>query len=177
MNGNFIIDIYIHVILLFIFLTLFFIFYVAKLSTDAFQHEIDHSVSTIVTDYINKLKPSEKNYVKIAINNLPIDKLLKNYNKPSEYIQEHNWWVITLSIVFIITSISFLVVLLYILNKTCNYTLDIYTLFKEHSIIFVFIALIEYIFFTQIAAKYHPISSSELTNSIITSFQNYLNHN
>lgn len=183
---NLIINIILHVLILFSFLTILYFSVIAPLEKKSFEDEIKNqiksSLSEQLTDFKNESEYTEQicNIVNTKIqdengNEVPIiDQLINNLSDESPIITEHNKWITGTAISII--SILLIGVIIYIntLSSTCCKQMNIGYIIKENIITFIFIGIVEYLFFTQIAFKYIPAPPSTLVNSLINNFKDSL---
>jgi hypothetical protein len=168
-DNEFIGNIFIHVILLFTFLTLFFYIYVSKIEINAFKNNINDYISKIV-DYI--VGNTDNSYLKmISKNDNILTSLINFFNVPSRYVNEHNQLLLISTISIIISLIILVTCILIALYYNCNYSLPIMKMLKENIILFVCISIIEYLFFTYVSYQYKPVNENDLLNEIIIHLQ------
>ena len=105
---------------------------------------------------------------------LIVDQVLNNLSDETPVIKEHNKWITGTAIAII--SILIIGVIIYVntLSYTCCKEMNIGYIIKENIITFIFIGIVEYLFFTQIAFKYVPAPPSTLVNSLIDNFKESL---
>ena len=166
-----IVDSTIHSITTFIFLTIFFYVYVSKVAVGSFQNSIKNTINNNINNYTNSLNIDDK----ILLNSMyDWDKLIAYYNQPSNDVTQNNQWI-QIAIITIIVVLSLILILtLSVLYFKCNYTLPLKEILIENGIILVFICIIEYIFFTNIAVKYTIASGNELNNEIVSTIDKNL---
>lgn len=161
-------NIALHVIILFTFLTLFFTFYITTLSKDVFKHHIDVIVDGNITDALNNTSTQNKTILKGILSQVPLDKYIKLANKETDVITVHNKWLLGTTFAVIITSVIgiSLITMLPTMKK-----LPLHPILVENMISFIFIGLIEYLFFTNIAFKFIPVSPTLLESTMISTIK------
>ncbi len=174
------INIIIHMLILFAFLTVLYFFLIAPLEKKSFNDEISAQVKDNITKQLKQMKENIDPEISDEINNIvnyksdsgvyAIDELIEYYSFESPDIKEHNNWItsIAISVIFILT--LGLIIYLNTLSNTCNKQTGIISIVKENIITFIFIGLAEYLFFTEIAFKYVPAPPSVLVKSLLNSF-------
>ena len=167
-------NVVLHSLILFTFLTVFFTVFVTKLMKNAFDNQLSKLIENNTNTMIDKLDENTKNRLSLAFKYMPVDKLIKQYEKPSKYIIEHNNWVKTSAVSIIVFGIILMVLTLWLLYYSCGQCVNLGSLIKENIIVFAFVAIVEYIFFTNIALKFIPVPPSLLINTIIDKFKNTL---
>jgi uncharacterized membrane protein YqhA len=169
---TFTINVVVHVLILFTFLTMFFVFFVSKLTKEMFEKEISHLIGDNVGDLVDKLDEETKQNLKLFTKVIPLDKLVKKFEEPSEYVLEHNRWVNLSAIAIAIVGVVVLGLVLYILYNTCGQCVPLRHILMENAIVFACVGVVEYLFFTRIALKFVPAPPSLLVSSLINKFKN-----
>lgn len=164
------INIVIHMIILFTILTVFFFNYISKISTSTFQSEIQNIISQNIEQAItNETKEKIKALNPVVIPYL--NNIIEETKEPSEYVIEHNRWLKLVAFSFILISIFGTALIIYIYNKSCNIHIPIWHILLENLITFIFVGLVEFLFFTNIALKFVPAPPSLLISSFINKFK------
>jgi len=167
------INVYLHIFILFCFLSVFFIMYVSVLIKKAFNNQISGLVESNMKDRIRNLTDEQHaNLIKIR-DVMPIEGLLRKYDKPSVAVEINNEWLFNLIITMNVIFFLGLVAILY-LRKSADPCLDITDLVKKNIIIFACIGLVEYGFFTKIAFKYIPVVPSHMAHAFVESIKKNL---
>lgn len=193
---NFNINLTMHTLVLFTFLSIFFVFYISKLSKHAFDDEISHLIEESLGDKIKKFKNTDSNINKELSNlikeslgdklikdlkqvqsNFSTDKLEKEWDKPDKPSEMHNKGLFnTLFFVNVLLWIG-LIVVICILNMNPNSTLNIKDIVIENAVIFTFIAIVEFLFFTTIALKFIPVAPSFISQEFLNQVKTLLKIN
>jgi hypothetical protein len=174
---SFSINVFVHVIILFTFLTAFFILFVSKLTKEMFEKEIGHLIEKNVDTLVRGLDNETKQSLSLFTSAVPLDKLIKKYEEPSEYILEHNKWVQLSAIGLSITGICILGLVVYVVYNSCGQCVPLRHIFMENVIIFACVGVIEYLFFTKVALKFVPAPPSLLVTSLINKFKETIQSN
>jgi len=156
----------IHVSLLFLFLTLFFYLYISNISKDAYDYEVNDIINKSDI-YLSQFNKDPQNSVLLKL--IPINKMINDVNKQTDSIKISNDWVKFNAISINILIPFILIFTLFVLYNTCNYSVNLYEIIIKNIILFIFIGIIEYIFFSQIASKYIVTSNNSLEKEIIQS--------
>jgi len=166
-STEFNINIIIHIVILFTFLTVFYFLFASNLAREHFNDEIEKLIKSNINNFTDKLTLEQRNILKIVLN---YDYKLKNrYSMPDAYVEEHNRWIKNSAIELIVYSIILLVVVLSIIYyKTPGVIIN---MLVENIIIFIFIGIVEYFFFMNVALKYVPASPSLLVRTLLTKFK------
>lgn len=160
-----IINIIIHIFILFAFLSLFFFFYISKKEQEKLDEKVDilsKKVPNILSfieqkDYYNMIKwdlVKRNTEIEKSIDDLDVDNYIEKNNKNLKYTS-----------IIIIISLLFLSFGFYFYNRN-NPNLDISYIIKENIIIFLFIGTIEFMFFKYVASKYSPIFPVDISETI-----------
>jgi len=182
---NFNINLTMHTLILFTFLSIFFVFYISKLSKHAFNEEISHIIEESLGDKIKNFKNTDSNINKELSKlieeslgsklkdlkniqlNFNTDNLEKEWNKPDKPSEMHNKGLFnTLFIVNVLLWIG-LIVVIYILNMNPNSTLKIKNILIENALIFTCVAIVEFLFFKTIALKIIPVAPSFISQEFL----------
>jgi hypothetical protein len=180
-----------HVLILFLFLTVLYFLIIAPLEKDAFDNEIKTQVKNTLEPEFLKMKdnlstnsPETLNIITNLVNYgykengetvLVIDKLIEQYDHDSDVVKEHNKWVKLTAISLIVFFTVGMLIVLFTLRKTCGKDIGIVTIVRENIITFIFVGIVEYLFFTQVAFKYVPAPPSTMVTTLIESFKETLN--
>lgn len=172
-DANFNINLYMHSLILFSFLSIFFSFYISKLTKDAFNEEISNLLHDTLGEKVKELKENEN--VKSVIDEIPLEALIKAYSKPDKAVEMHNKGLFnTIFFVNVLLWIG-LVVVVVILKKSCNADVHIGEILLENAIIFTFVGIVEFMFFTKIAFKFVPVEPSFISKQFLEAVKNQLN--
>lgn len=173
---NFTINIGIHVFILFCFLSSFFMIYVSHLSQHAFEHEIDDLIEKGMNKGIAKLPQENKEKLKVFLQGVPLDRLIKVYSKPSKVVEVNNSWLF-MFIVFINLSLLALVTAsTSILYASCNQCVPVKDILIENGVIFALIGFVEFMFFKFVAVKYIPVKPSTMITSSLESLKKHISN-
>jgi len=159
------IGIILHILILFTFLSLFFKLYISNLETEKFKEEIDNLISSNVSSIVNGLDSNIKNELFSAEGISVLNNISQIYSKPDNVREINNYWVQWINVLLlfvIITSLLTSILIIYISFKGC---IPLKTIILENMVIFTFIGIVEYLFFTKIAFKYIPVAPSTLVKS------------
>ena len=166
---NFIINIAVHVAILFCFLSAFFILYVSKISQSALNEEIKHNLESNFVKSYDELSDEQKVGVQATLNTLPLDSLSKLYDKPHEAVKTHNEWlfkvIVGLNVVFALA----ITIAIAAVSYSCGQCVPFTEILMENGIIFAFVGLVEYLFFTQVAIKWVPVNPSVIVTAFFDS--------
>jgi hypothetical protein len=167
---NMIFNIGVQVTILFTILSIFFILVISKVSHKAINHEFVNLIDDKLTPKINEIF---KEYPELypLTSNLLSSKIFTDEDITVKY--NNKWQYITMYM-----TIAFLILLtvLYplILKYMCGTCIPIKDIIILNIIIFIFIGIVEYMFFTHIAMKFIPVKPSVITVSLLNDVKKIL---
>ena len=163
-----------HSIILFTFLSLFFFLYISKVEQKAFQDELNGLIrdnllktldtvpESVLVPTLNTILPELKN-----IQQLYVDETM--------FTKERNVLVKFSSAFIVLLMLSMFFTIILTLKFGCDRSVKhIGYIILENVIIFAFIGMVEYTFFTKIAIKYIPTTPSLMIQSLIKAFKDQL---
>jgi hypothetical protein len=156
-------------LILFSFLSTFFAFYVTKLSKEAFNEEIIRMMDENFGAYIKDLK--DNSVVKQVFDLLPLDKFKKIYSKPEKAVEIHNDGLFTTVLVTNLLLWASLIAIIYIVNESCDKDIDIKEIATENAIIFIFIGMVELLFFKMVTVKFVSVTPSFISQQFLDKVQ------
>jgi len=163
---NFGVNVALHMIILFGFLSLFFVFYITKVSKRTLEKELRHDIENAIH---NGLGPY-RDQIGMVAEKLPLDTLNRMYSKPEKTMEMNNRWLFHM-----ITAINVgLWALFFGVVTTLKYggvNINLKELMLENAVTFSFIGIVEYLFFTRVALKFVPVEPSFITQQFITSLK------
>jgi hypothetical protein len=162
-------DIMIHTTILFTFLAAFFFLYISKIEQNAFEDEIssliDDNLGPAIADNKDLLSP-------IVMSVKPMLKQLQtNYNKPNKYITESNKLIKFAAGFVILLLLCIILTIILTAKLDCGKNVNITHIIVENTLVFIFVGMVEFWFFTNIAIKYIPTSPSLMVNTLIDSLK------
>jgi hypothetical protein len=169
-NLNFSLDVALHVLILFTFLTIFFFAYVSKLEKQSLDDTITNSVSDNTNTLLNDIKQiSQKYNIKINWNTINdiADKLVKNSQGEVPEIKDNNEQLYKGSMIVIIVGYLLFIGIIIFLKYYMGYDIQIGRILVMNIIIFSITGLIEYFFFMNVASKYVPVMPNEITDTML----------
>jgi hypothetical protein len=142
-----------------------------------FEKEISHLIEQNIDKLVHGLDNETKQNLILFTRVMPLDKLIKKYEEPSEYVLEHNKWVQLSAIALSIIGICILALVMYIVYNSCGQCAPLKHIFMENVIVFACVGVVEYLFFTKVALKFVPAPPSLLVNSLINKFKETMQSN
>lgn len=149
-------NVLLHILTLFIVLSILFMTYVSRIMTEVFSNEIGHSLIEAMRDV--DVSPQSKALLK----RLPIH----IYDNEDPVKKVNNMWVFRI----LLTVIGFLVLLLcsviYTIYRNCN-AVQFKQILLENAITFLLVGTVEFIFFFTIVRKYIPVKPSMMKSYVM----------
>ncbi len=168
-------NIYLHVIILFGFLTLFYVFYISKIETTAMTNEINSQIGTHLTESLNAMKPEAKHNLLNGMKFIPFNVLIKNYTHEDVGYKIHNIWLFrTAYLINMMLILGFLIAII-LLTTSCGNCLGIMAIIRHNLFVFSLVGVVEYLFFTNIASKFIPTQPSLMVNTFINNLKQLFN--
>jgi hypothetical protein len=167
-RANYIINIGLHVIILFTFLTIFFFIYISSLEKKSVTESLDNMINKqtgIILSSIDKTIPIPDSKW-VYVNDMA-EKLNKDSQGELPSIKKHNNILLYVSAAGI--SILFMILVGIYLYFTQRLHVDIHLrhILFENTITFILIGIVEFLFFYYIASKYIPASSDVAVTTAI----------
>jgi len=165
-------NIYLHVLILFGFLTLFYIFYISKIKTTAMTNEINSQLSNNLLTSLNNLSAIQRQDLKNKLKFVPFDLLIKNYSKQDTGYKIHNIWLFRVAYLINMMLILGFLIAIILLSLSCGNCLGVFQIIKHNAFVFTLVGIVEYLFFTNIASKFVPTEPSLMINVFISDIKN-----
>lgn len=164
----------VHVFILFCFLSVFFVFYIANIVKHSFEKELEHNIKGNIDAQFNKLDPALQNQVGFVVDKLPLSDLKKKYDKPSAELEMNNKWLFRVVLILNIAMFSIIGISVFILTKLCNQCIPMKEILIENAIIFSMVGVIEFMFFKYVILKYIPVVPSTMVTTFVESMKKRL---
>lgn len=154
---NFFYSVYLHIFLLFCFLTIFFWLIISKTEAKTLNNEI---VSGI-TEGLKNVRISNQIFTSNGE-----DYLIKFYEGQNSTVARNNKNLLQFNIAFIVMLLVGLLACIFVRYIICGKNINWLEVIGENIIILLIVGGIEYYFFMNIASKYVPIMPSYLPNVV-----------
>ena len=169
-NINFSLDIMLHVLLLFTFITVFFFTYISSITKQTLDSTTSDMINNKTDILLNKLDQLTSKY-NLKMNWQNIDKISDNLitNSDGEIpkIKKNNDDLLKITVIIIVTAFILLTTFILILKYYYKLNIDIKRILLINFIIFSITGIIEYLFFIKVASKYNPIPPNMLLNTVL----------
>ena len=182
-------NIILHIVILFIILSLLFKYYISNTTITTFNNSIDNIIDGLIYNLKNEVV-NKFSFFNNIINNLNDVKNINNINN-NIYNYYYNLFskedlvkkISNEKIFFYITFVNVLLIivflvltLIYLHHKLITID-DIKLILLENVITFIFVGFVEYLFFTRVAIKYSPVTQEEIYSRFLNSFKDKLSNN
>ncbi len=151
-------NIFLHSVILFIFLSLFYMYYISELTSIHLNNEL-----------VSIMKDNIKNSNYKILNSYYYDYYKNMYVDEDISKKEINERVFNLIYLILGILITLLVLfIIYLLGTESLVMMDVLSIFFENILTFMCIGGIEYMFFTNVASKYIPVKPSFVYNTLLS---------
>ncbi len=161
------VNIVIHCIILFSFLSLFFYLYIANVAEKAMTKEIGKLIEEMIDSKMDKLSYEDKVKAVNSLRMMPLQSLLKRYEKKDPLKEENNTYNKLTAGIIVLGMIAVLFVMIMTYTYRCNTDIHLEHILIENAAVFTFVMAIEFLFFFFIARNYIPIKPSMITTQIV----------
>jgi hypothetical protein len=182
-EASYAINISLHVFILFTFLTVFFFAFISKLSkksiNDALGGIIDKQVGNLLTNvdtWDKKIAPKTYPNIKWAEVNKLATKIEANAQGELPEIVANNKKLKIIGWMMIGGLLLLLIGMYVYFRFVKKYDVNIGHIFAGNAIIFAFIGIIEFLFFTKIASKYIPVTPDFVATTLLERIKYHVSH-
>jgi len=166
-------NIILHMLILFTFLSLLFFTFISKVEEKAFKNEIEDLLERTITSVLE----GNKDVALPAIDEVrPVLKYVENiYSNPSRESLKQNIMIKFMSVFTALLLLTTFASIAFTAIAECKHSVPLGRLILENVIIFSFVGVVEYLFFVNIAMKYIPAPPSLLIKTIINRVKDKFN--
>ena len=168
MNTHLVLDVLVHVLILFTFLSMFFFTFVSKVEQKAFEEELGGMIEKNVTAALDSKKESILPYIDDI--RPQVNTIKQLYVGPDRFGQATNK-TIKISCIFVAVILISIISTIIVVGKD---KVNILGILKENVITFFFVGIVEFWFFTNIAIKFIPTTPSLMVNTLYSSINDKL---
>lgn len=170
-QANYSLNIGLHVLILFTFLTIFFFAFASKLAQDSIQSALGDIIDKETDTFLTQLDSWNKKLDKFDINWEEINTLAKKVEAKSQgelpEIAKNNKKLRWIGVAMIASLLALLIGMYLYYKLVKGYDVHLGRIFMENIVIFTFIGIVEFVFFTKIAAKYVPVTPDFVATSLL----------
>jgi hypothetical protein len=160
------INITVHIIILFSFLSLFFFLYVSKIEGQAFKSEISDVIQTNMQTTLEKNKSVALPMISQSMPYLEYAKL--QVQGPEEASVKQNFFIKFCASFVVLLLIAICLSIMLTLTFDCDKNVPLSEILLENTATFVLVGILEFIFFTKIAIKFVPAPPTLMMKTIIS---------
>jgi hypothetical protein len=164
-----------HVLILFIFLTVFFFTFISQTEESAVSGAVGPVVDDNVNSLLNELQAMEKSHPGVKVNWEAIDQKAKDMQAQSQgsmkSITENNKRLKIISFSVIGVLVLFLVLAFLYFRFFRDFSINYIEIIITNLIAFAFVGLVEYLFFVNIASKYSVVTPSLMNDAVMDKVQ------
>lgn len=164
-NVDFNINLYLNALILFTFLTIFFINFISKVSTNVFTDEVSKLTNDIVINNVESLK--KNNDFKTITDLLPLETMYNYYYNQNLTVNILNDNLVDILIIANILAWILFIVIIIILKYYSNIEMNLEEIVIEKIFIFIIVGIFYYYFFTHIGTNFIPIQPSFISKKFI----------
>jgi Na+-transporting methylmalonyl-CoA/oxaloacetate decarboxylase gamma subunit len=166
-------NIVLHMLILFTFLSLLFFMFISKVEEDAFKKEI----GDLLGKTINNVLENNKEQALPVIDQLrPALRYFQTvYSSPDRQTLKQNIMIKFMSVFVGLLLISMFMSITITAMSECKHSVPLGRLILENVIIFAFVGVVEYLFFVNVAMKYIPAPPSLVVKTIIATLREKFN--
>lgn len=155
-----------HVLLIFVALSILFIFVVSKVERQVFSDQIRDKLTPQITKALNKADTDGKYKVYVRNNMSEITQLRSAYSSDTKATSINNRYIRILMIVVASLIGACVVVPLFYLFFAAKYKFPFGLILLENVILFILIGVFEVLFFLKFARKYVPVLPSKFVDRV-----------
>jgi hypothetical protein len=173
---NFSINILTHcTFLLAIICSVFFLF-TEKIMSNAINNQIEDLAVDSIDKFYAGSTPENQKAIQLGLQHAQLETILNIYETPSEDRFINNAWVEKL-IYVIVGLLVFVVIVAIVISKANCGKISVIEILSENILIFMFVGVVEFLFFTKIIINYIPAYPSTLTNIFVEQLKAYKTQN
>ena len=169
-------NIILHILILFTILSALFWYFIADISSTALSTEIEHAVEDSFGAIKRNMPQEQVLLIRSYIANFkqPLNVMHATYSKPDKVMLENNKWLSTTNKLMIFMLLLIVLAILITLKLNCGIYPPFLSILKENIAVFLFIGIVEAIFFFKIAMKFIPVLPSALSKDFLQAVKNGL---
>lgn len=168
-GANFVVNITLHIIILFTFLTVLFFTFISQQEENSINNELSSILTTQTKNTLDQLSEQLQQTTGNTLNKNSLNKvanqLIIDSKKAEPFIAKNHKTLLITSICIICGLIGIFGIMVLYYKYIKKVELDLPGIFIENAIIFSFAGLIEYLFFVYIADTYVPVTPDVIANT------------
>jgi hypothetical protein len=173
---NFSVNILTHCTFLLAIIASVFFLFTEKIMSNAINNQVEDLAVDNIEKFYSELTPENKKILQQSLQQAQLETLLNIYKTPNEERYINNNWI--KKIIYIIIGLLIVVVIVAILISKANCgKISVVEILSENILIFMFVGIVEFLFFTKIIIKYIPAYPSTLSNIFVKQIKEYKSSN
>lgn len=161
------INILFHILILFVFLTVFFFSFISKTEKKAIRNELNNIIQDEIPIVMKNIDDVAGEYIPwTKVNDMAV-KFKSRYNGKVPYVDKNNRKLFKTSIIICIVIVILIILSIVYFKFYKKYDIGLSKILVENLIISSLVGLIEALFFLHIGLKYVPITTSDLVSSLV----------
>ena len=156
-SDEWIIDIFIHLVILVIVLSAAFWIFIAPLEKREFSGQIQNQISSSMKDAFQNIPKSP---APSPISKINLDVLISYYGRPDKTTDIYNSWLKKVNIIMIVVLLLAFILTWALLSISCKKCVPVGRIFMENIALFACIGAVEVLFFIKVASKFIPVKPS-----------------
>tara|TARA_Y100000389_G_scaffold204178_1_gene255399 strand:- start:1287 stop:1853 length:567 start_codon:yes stop_codon:yes gene_type:complete len=179
-SASYNINITLHVLILFTFLTIFFFTFLSQVEVKNVNHVMSKLVGDQTKNTLDLIKSNSDKIPELSISKDNLSTVANNMEKsskvPIKSISDNNKKLKKISIIMISCIFLLLVGMIIYYKVYKKYDIGFSHILIENLIIFSFAGIIEYLFFTNVAVKYVPVTPDVASSTILDGIKDKFNN-
>ena len=164
------VDIFIHVTILLIVLSVAFWVLIAPVEKKAFNDQITGQIKSAMSTAFQNLDAKTAK----SLSSIDFDVLSRYYDQPDSTTETWNSWLKRSNIIIIVVMLVTLLLVWAILSISCGKCVPIGRLLIENFALFACIGAVEALFFLKVASKFVPVAPSYMVKQFFSDMKNKL---
>ncbi len=165
---NIAINVVLHSLILFVFLSCFFYFYISNIVSKHLSDEfVDFAHDAIDEKYDNMSLVDKQRFVAV-LNTMPISTIMKMYDKPDPVKVENNYYNKLTASLVAIGMLAVLIAMVVTYKFRCHRAIHGKHIIVENIIVFICVMGLELGFFVLVASQFIPVMPSSTIKDIIS---------
>ena len=165
---EFLLNLILHIIILFTVLTIFFFVYVRTLLKASYENEIDDILGNQFQKKLYELDDDVQKNIRDLLKDVNFNSYLDKFDETNSYVLINNKWLAVVCILIFVFFVCLFLTIYFFVNKTCGVCLDIRSVIYENLCLFSIVGLIEISFFIFIAVEYVQVSPTVMLDSFLS---------
>lgn len=173
---NFSVNILTHcTFLLAIICSVFFLF-TEKIMSNAINNQIEELAVDSINKFYSESTPENQKTIQLSLQHAQLETILNIYQNQSEDRLINNAWIEKIIYIIVVLLILLVIVAILISKAHCG-NISVVEILSENIVIFMFVGVVEFLFFTKIIIKYIPAYPSSLSKTFVEQLKEYKSPN